>query len=88
VSGQAAASQVSRQVSEQAAAGQVNGQVVAGWVSGLDRFGSGGKGFPLQSPPFLEKHRPDACVIEEMGQKGIKSKATVWMQHGAAGFWI
>jgi hypothetical protein len=47
-----------------------------------------GRGSPYNHPPLLEKHRPDACVIEEMGQKGIKSKAMVWMWCGAAGFWI
>ena len=48
-------------------------------------FGSGEKGFPLQSPPLLEKHRPDACVMEEMGRKGIELKAMIWIWRGAAG---
>jgi hypothetical protein len=61
-----------------------------GWVwSGeqVRQFGLGEWGFPLQSPPLLEKHQPDVCVMEEMGQKGIKPKAMIQMRCGAAGFW-
>jgi hypothetical protein len=59
--------------------GQANEQVSLVWI--------GQVGFPLQSPPLLEKHQPDVCVMEEMGQKGIEPKAMIQMWHGVARFW-
>ena len=61
------------------------GRVRSGRASGSYGFGSGEKGFPLQSPPLLEKHQPDACAMEEMGRKGIEPKAMIQIQRGAAG---
>ena len=88
VSRQSAAGQVSKQVGS--SLGQVQlgecGQVRSSCASGSDGFGSGEKGFPLQSPPLLEKHRPDACVMEEMGRKGIEPKAMIRIWRGAAGW--
>ena len=61
----------------------VSRRSAAGRVGERARFGE--KGFPLQSPPLLEKHRPDACAMEEMGQKGIELKAMIRIWRGAAG---
>ena len=54
-------------------------------VSEIDGGGRAAEGVPLTITPPLEKHHPDACVVREMGRKGMEPKVMARMQQGAAG---